>query len=330
MEIQSFEVPILLITFNRPEHTRRTIDALRVQRPPLVFVFQDGPRAGNAYDKESCVLVRETLEKGIDWPCELHTVFSEMNRGCRDAIIYAITEVLKLYESVIVVEDDIITSPAFYSYMCKALDYYKDRKTVFSISGHSHSPSKFVVPKDYDYDVFASPRLFNWGWGTWRDRWEQANWSFSYYDSFMNHPFEIEAFCRGGEDLLSMLIDEREGRSSAWDIQFAFAHFANHAVSIVPCVSYTYNIGMDGSGTHCYIEGNSESRNPVLNQNDKPLFLDNLYFDSRIINLLFSAFARKKRPLWQKLINYISRKFGKQPPFVIKKKVYAGGHDVSI
>ena len=101
-------VPILLVTFNRPEHTKQTIDALRIQKPPLVYVFQDGARTGNVRDVENCALVREVIEQGIDWPCELHKVFSETNRGCRDAIIFAISEVLKQHESVIVVEDDII------------------------------------------------------------------------------------------------------------------------------------------------------------------------------------------------------------------------------
>lgn len=313
--------PVLLITFNRPEHTKQTIDALRVQQPPLVYVFQDGPRSGNDVDAMNCPKVREVIENGIDWPCELHTSFSAINRGCRDAIIYAITEVLKLHESVVVVEDDIITSPAFYSYMCKALNYYKDRKTVFSISGHSHSPSRFVVPEDYGYDVFASPRLFNWGWGTWRDRWEQADWSFSYYEDFMNHPSEKQAFCRGGDDLLPMLANEKNGCSSAWDIQFAFAHFKNHAVSIVPCVSYTMNIGQDGSGTHCSRLSLPQQEVSALNQKEDPRFLDNLYFDSRIINSLCSLFTRKKRPKWQKLINFLARKLGFNPPYVIKKKV---------
>lgn len=323
MGMKEFKVPVLLITFNRPEHTRRTIEALRLQQPPLVYVFQDGPRLNNENDTERCKQVRQVVGESVNWPCELHTFFSEKNRGCRDAIIYAITEVLNRHESVIVVEDDIVTSPAFYSFMCKALDYYKDRKTVFSISGHSHSPSRFQVPDDYPYDVFASPRLFNWGWGTWRDRWEQADWSMSYYDEFMKHPYERRAFNRGGDDMVPMLVDEKEGRSSAWDVQFAFAHFKNHAVSIVPCVSYTHNIGMDGSGTHCQSSETETFEYALLNQKDSPRFLDNLYFDSRIINLLYSAFARKKRPKWQKLINFLARKFGMNPPFVIKKRVYA-------
>ena len=247
------KIPVLIITFNRPEHTKQTIEALRVQQPPLVYVFQDGPRVGNVQDAKNCPAVHEVIEKEIDWKCELHTHFSEENRGCRDAIIFAISSVLKEHESVIVVEDDIITSPAFYSYMCRALGYYRNRPTVWSISGYNIEKQRFSIPKDYDYDVYASPRLLNWGWGTWRDRWERTDWSMKYFDEFMRHPYEMQAFSRGGEDLIPMLVDEKIGRSSAWDIQFAFAHFANHAVSIVPCISYTQNIGQDGSGTHSRI-----------------------------------------------------------------------------
>lgn len=317
----SNRIPILLITFNRPEHTKRTIEALRVQKPPLVYVFQDGARAGNEQDSVNCLAVREIIENEIDWKCELHTHFSEQNRGCRDAIIYAISSVLKEHEAVIVVEDDIITSPAFYTYMCKALEYYRNRPTVWSISGHSHSPEKFQVPEDYDYDVFASPRLFNWGWGTWRDRWERTDWSMSYYEAFMHHPYEMQAFMRGGDDLIPMLAHEKEGKSSAWDIQFAFAHFANHAVSIVPCESYTDNIGQDGSGTHSSVVQSNGVVN-ALNQNVQPKFIDNLYFDSRIINSLCNVFTYAKRPMWQKALNYICRKLGKQSLYVLKKKIY--------
>lgn len=314
-------IPVLLITFNRPEHTKQTIEALRVQQPPLMYVFQDGARKGNVRDAVNCPAVRDVIEKEIDWKCELHTHFSEQNRGCRDAIIFAISSVLKEHESVIIVEDDIITSPAFYSYMCKALEYYRNRPTVWSISGHSHSPSKFQVPEDYDYDVFASPRLFNWGWGTWRDRWERTDWSMSYYDELMRHPYEQAAFSRMGDDMIPMLRDEREGRSSAWDIQFTFAHFANNAVSIVPCISYTYNTGQDGSGTHCNNGGNIADVVKQINTNPNPKFLDNLYWDSRIMNALYSAFCRKPLPKWKKAINKISRILTGKPIF-LKKRIY--------
>lgn len=319
-------VPVLFIVFNRPEHTRQTLESLLVQRPFDLYIFQDGPRENNDSDLNNCQLVRKTINEqlqNISYDITVHKHYSETNRGCRDAIIFAISSVLKEHESVIVVEDDIITSPAFLSYMNKALAYYKDNKSVHSISGYSHAPMRFRVPNDYEYDVYASPRLFNWGWGTWRDRWEQVDWSMSYYDEFMSHPEQIEAFNRGGDDMTPMLIDEKEDRSSAWDIQFAFDQFKRHMVSIVPNVSYTQNIGFDGSGTHC--GGHSQEMDTIfdLNQNSNPHFLDTLYYDKRILNLQYNAFTYKQRPIWQKAINFMARKLGLRPPFVIKKSIYA-------
>lgn len=317
--------PVLLITFNRPEHTRRTLEALLAQHPAEIFVFRDGPRDGNEKDIVDCEKVRSTVEELAKTSnCKFHYNWSDKNRGCRDAVIFAISSVLNEHEVVIVVEDDIVTSPAFLEYMNKALDFYKDRKSVFSISGHSHTSEKFQIRHDYPYDVYASPRLFNWGWGTWRDRWVQCDWTMSYYQDLMEHPEEVKAFCRGGDDMIRMLTTEKNGMSSAWDIQFAFCHFMNHGISIVPCKSYTYNIGEDGSGTHCSnvgkaMEGDCLER---LNQNANPRFLTNLYFDRDIINSQYNVFCAKKRPLWKKIINRISRICGITPPFVLKGKVF--------
>ena len=317
--------PIVLFAYDRPDHLNKTINALRNNRfasDSHLFVFVDGPKTNASGDLINRIReVRNIVEK-INGFAKVEYHFADSNIGCRDSIINGISYVLNKYSSVIVLEDDIITSPAFLSYMNSALDVYAKRPTVFSISGHSHSPSKFQVPADYDYDVFASPRVFNWGWGTWADRWFSTDWSMGYYNDFMNRPYEKMAFNRSGDDMVRMLTDEYEGRSSAWDIQFTFHHFRNNALSIVPCISYTYNIGMDGSGTHCY---NSKQINSelLLNFNSEPRFLDVLYLDSRIINRMYSAFCTKRRPSWQKAINLIARKLGKKAPCQIKKKVYS-------
>lgn len=318
--------PILLIAYNRPIHTRKVLESL--QKDPLaiqsdLFVYVDGPKQGINEKEQSKIEEVKNVVLSRPWCKSVTLVSSDYNRGCRDAVIFAITQMLEKYEAVIILEDDIIVSPAFLAYMNSALLYYKDRKTVFSISGHSYAGQRFFVPDDYPYDVYASPRLFNWGWGTWADRWELADWSMSYYDEFMNSSYEQQAFARGGDDLIPMLKYEKEGKSSAWDIQFAFIHFANHAVSIVPCKSYTRNIGMDGSGTHCGNSGRQVNEQISLNENANPVFLQRLYFDSRIINLQYNIFTFKKRPFWQRGVNFFARKIGKKTPFVIKKQVFA-------
>lgn len=318
--------PIVLFAYDRPDHLMQTLDALSKNiyaSDSILYVFVDGPKNNASVDVLLRIKNVQKIVQQIKGFARLEYHFSDQNIGCRDSIIQGISYVLKKHESVIVMEDDIITSPAFLSYMNSALHYYANRPSVFSISGHSHSPNKFQVPADYVYDVFASPRVFNWGWGTWANRWFTTDWSMQYYDSFMKHPYEQLAFNRSGDDMVRMLIDERNGCSSAWDIQFTFHHFRNHAVSIVPCISYTYNIGLDGSGTHCYNSNVQHGCHEFINSNMSPKFLDVLYLDSRIMNRLYSAFCIKKRPFWQKAINTVARILGLQPPYMIKKKIYA-------
>ena len=53
--------PILLIAFNRPEHTRYTLKALLAQNPTEIYVFRDGPRQGNTLDIIKCEKVKEEI-----------------------------------------------------------------------------------------------------------------------------------------------------------------------------------------------------------------------------------------------------------------------------
>jgi len=133
---------------------------------------------------------------------------------------------------------------------------------------------------------------------------------------------QIKAYSRGGDDLVRMLVEQVEGKSDAWDIQFTYNHFINHAVSIIPRYSYVDNIGGDGSGTH-HFDGNNVLRFDINKALAEPKLLDVLYEDSRIINAFYNAFCEKKRPLWQKAINFIGRKLGMKPPLSLRRKFIA-------
>jgi len=117
-----------------------------------------------------------------------------------------------------------------------------------------------------------------------------------------------------------MLIDEYEGKTDVWDAQFSYVHFANYALSIVPCLSYTKNIGLDGTGLHCSINTNDST--DISKAKENPRFIDTLYLDSRIMNSIYSYFYPKKRALWKKIINRISRIISGKNVFIIKKKTF--------
>jgi len=315
--------PIILFVYNRPWHTEQVLQALQKNEladQSHLIIYADGAKS-NATDeqKQQIEEVREVVQKE-QWCKTVEYRFTEQNLGCRNSIIAGITEVLKEYEAAIILEDDIVTSPYFLRFMNTTLNFYKDKKSVYSISGHNLPESKMQLPPDYKYDVYVSLRLLNWGWGTWADRWMQVDWDKNFIPNFLSDTEMVKAFDRGGDDLSKMLREEYEGKSDAWDIQFAYAHFAANAVSIVPKHSYIKNIGLDGTGTH--VKKGTVIDNDLSLSIPNPRLLDVIYEDKRIINAFYNAFTSKKRPLWQKAINRFCRLLGGKNIFIIKKKIY--------
>lgn len=315
--------PVVLFVYNRPDHTLQTLKALKnniLSTDTKLYIHADGARKNaNEETKDKITRVREIIYRE-KWCGEVEIIEAGENKGLAQSIKAGVTSVLEKYGKVIVMEDDLITSPAFLTYMNKALDYYKTRQSVFSISAYNLPSKMMQIPDDYLYDVYVSMRNGSWGWGTWNDRWVQVDWTVKAFQAMTNNKEMQNAFNRGGDDMFEMLQDQQSGKLNIWSIQFTLAHFMNHAVSIVPTVSYVDNLGLDGSGENCTIS--NSLRNNTLNVNSDILFLDILYEDRRIINSFYSANCRVKRPLWQKIINRLSRLLGGKNVFVIKKKIY--------
>ena len=90
--------PVLFIVFNRPEPTRRVFESIRQARPPKLLVVCDGPRPHVPSDAQRVAEVREIIAKGVDWPCEVLTNYSETNLGCGERPFTGITWGFSLVE----------------------------------------------------------------------------------------------------------------------------------------------------------------------------------------------------------------------------------------
>ena len=323
--VDMINYPIILFAYNRPRHTERVLQALKnneLATQSHLIVYVDGLKANATPEQLYQIEEVRRVVKQEQWCGSVEYHIAEHNIGCRNSIIQGITKVLQEYEAVIVLEDDIVTSPYFLNFMNKSLNYYINNKSVISISGYNFPPAKIKIPSEYKYDVYISLRQLNCGWATWSDRWNGINWDKDFIPEFLQDKYKVNAFNRGGDDLSKMLIDEYNGLSDAWDVQFCYYHFMQHGVSIIPCISYTNNIGFDDSGTHTQNQNSKIFENDLSICKKNPRFLQELYEDSRIINAFYNNFTTKKRPLWQKIINRLGRMLGGKNVFVIKKKIY--------
>lgn len=320
--------PVIIFNYNRPDHSMRTWEALsrnELAAETELYLYCDGPKE-NASDE-----MREKINKlheqakqyAINAPKRgkfkaVHVVCAEQNKGLANSIIGGVTDVINRFGRVIVLEDDLLTSPTFITYMNDALDFYEKLDAVFSIS--SDTPLNMSSVESYEYDVFASLRFMSYGWGTWKNRWDKVDWSLDYLEELLRHPEQIKAFNRGGDDLTDLLCMQRDGKIDSWAIRFQANHFLQHAISIMPTLPFIHHIGMDGSGTHCGNDIEEDTR--TINTSSSFNFIKCIYEDSRTINAFYNSYCRVRRPLWQKVVNTIYRNFGKQVPFVIKMKVY--------
>jgi hypothetical protein len=242
---------IAYFAYARPEHTALSLTSLeansRAHEFPL-FIFADA--ALDETTRERVDATRTILAQASGFE-SVSTCYRERNFGCADNIIDGITRVLDDYERVIVVEDDLLLSPFFLDFMVRALDVYRDRADIFSVSAGSPPARGMPLPNDYLHDVYLAPRTSPWGWGTWRDRWQQVDWSMPDYSKFRLNPIWRMRLAKGGNDLGVMLDEQMAGRIDAWNVRLNYTQIMAGKYSLYPRFSYVRNAGLDGSGTHC-------------------------------------------------------------------------------
>ncbi|HEY4831020.1 MAG TPA: glycosyltransferase, partial [Waddliaceae bacterium] len=109
--------PIVLFVYNRLETVKKTIESLQMNtlaKESELYIFSDGPK--NPDDKIQVDLVREYL-KTIRGFKNITIDESPKNSGLAISIIHGVTEIVEKFNKVIVLEDDLITSPYFLQFM---------------------------------------------------------------------------------------------------------------------------------------------------------------------------------------------------------------------
>lgn len=242
--------PVAVFVYNRPIHTMKTIEALSRNigaKDTEVFIFSDFAKNEAALDKVRAVREYINSEEVSTYFKSLNIIHAENNLGLANSIINGVTDLINSYNRIIVLEDDLVTSTDFLSYMNEALNYYEENKKVWSISGYTF---KINYPSNYKSDIYLSYRGCSWGWATWKNRWEEVDWQVSDYHTFKNDKKSRKEFNRGGRDLSFMLDKQMEGKKDSWAIRWCYSQFKHDLLTVYPRISRVRNIGLDGSGTH--------------------------------------------------------------------------------
>lgn len=326
---QSFlvDVPVALIFFNRPDTFKQVFECVRKNRPSKLFLIQDGARDSKPSDVEKVAECR-TIASHIDWNCEVHEDFSDVNLGCGKRIFTGLTNAFKIVDRLVIIEDDILISDSFLPFCAKLLEKYKEDRRINYISGMNH----FGVYDDCPYSYFFSNAGAIWGWATWKRVWDDIDWNLD----IISDPYIYKTIIRNGTpyrctiglaDKAKQLHKEiHEGRNpSFWSFHLLFYAYLQSRINIVPKYNQISNIGLS-DGVHISANYND------LPREEKALFFGKRYnieldlihpkvvFEDRYYNKIMDEFLSPTG--WHKIKRIIEYKI-----ILLKKKIGIKQHD---
>ncbi len=232
--------PIVLFVYNRQWHTQQTIEALQKNQLAAeseLFIFSDG--AKNMKDAPAVEAVRSYL-RSISGFKKVEIIESQTNRGLADSIISGVTEIVNKYGKIIVLEDDIVTSAYFLTFMNEGLELYADVSNVYSVNGYMFEIKTEII------DTILSPlATSSWGWGTWNNKWKVFQIAPQYINEIQNSSVLSNWFNFGEFEYSNML-----SNSNSWAIRWYYSVRLKNGLGVFPTKSLVKNIGFDGTGTH--------------------------------------------------------------------------------
>ena len=244
------DTPILLITFNRPSHTRRVLETIMSTQPKDLYVFQDGARDGNKDDLKKCEEVRQVVNEltsrtGI----RLHANYSKCNLGCGAGPMTGISWFFSQVDLGIVMEDDCLPHPDFFGYCEELLKLYKEDDKVRFINSTLYN-NRWKCVSSYDFSHY----MVTGAWAGWRRTWQGFDLDLKTMNAkaFRKHVLHLTDNRAEANWWFSIVkeIQKDTSKKSYWDYQMQIHLFRNSAMTIHPQRNLVSNIGFDGEGTH--------------------------------------------------------------------------------
>ena len=238
--------PIVLFVYNRPNHTKRTIEALSANHLAIeseLFIYSDAPKNESA--KADVESVRIYIRKVTGFK-KVNIVERTQNFGLVKSITGGVTELINIYGNIIVLEDDLLTHPQFLNFMNESLELYKDVESVYSITGYSHlKQSNFNELNHLEFIKLTS----TWSWATWKNRWEifhQGDKDSSSLDTDANlrRNFNYD----NSYNYYQMLKDRQTNKVKSWGIIWYWNVFKKGGLTLFPIQTLIDQIGFDGTG----------------------------------------------------------------------------------
>lgn len=244
--------PIGFLAYNRPNRTLRALEALaqnKLAKHSSLYIYVDGAKPlATSEDIQKIEQVKKVVRQK-KWCKEVTIIEREENLGVNINATKVITELTDKFDKIIYIEDDLITSPDFLTFINKGLDLYQDEERVMHINGYVY-PIKSLPNNFFIRSSYAT------GFGTWKRAWKFYSLYTREKISKKISTIDPDIFNKGKDgyfkpfNLLKDILVCDKPPHYDWDIRWYASIYLNDGLSFFPGQSLVRNIGYDGSGVH--------------------------------------------------------------------------------
>lgn len=247
MDLYHTKTPVAIIIFNRYDNAHAVLEQIRKAEPKELFIIADGPRENREGEKEKCEKARSICDE-IDWKCNVHKIFSDVNLGCAKRVSSGLTEVFNKVEHALIFEDDCIPALSFFQFADEMLERYESDGRIMLVSGNNKCFAKEPVKESY----FFSKQALIWGWATWRRAWNKMDLSMSDWPELKKNKlvegiYKKPSHCYYWNSAFDYVYN---GHTNSWAFPWNLTVWRNGGYSIVPKVNLIRNAGFNADATH--------------------------------------------------------------------------------
>ena len=237
--------PILYFAFNRPEHTRKSMESIcanKLASQSDFFAFVDGPR-----NESEVNLVNQVIKIIQSYKSSFKTFNLQQNSenlGCDKQILTHLKKYCDQFDEFVYLEDDIIIGQQFLSFMNEGLIKYRLNPNVKSIAGFV--PNLVDAPKDcYFLQSFST-----WGFASWSRVIKDCKFDGdTIYRCIKKNRLKKTLTFNGSTYSWELLKKHLKNPNViVWDILLHANILLQKGFTLYPPKSLSKNIGLDGSG----------------------------------------------------------------------------------
>jgi len=224
----------------------------------LLYVFCDGAKINSNNDDRTKVLEVQELVRNVSFCKDLIVTIRDVNFGLAKNVIEGVSEIINVHGKVIVLEDDLLLSTGFLSYMNKALDLYESKYKVKQVSGYL-----FPINIDRNNGSFFLPVTNTIGWGTWKKEWNDLDFEAKGYRELSKNKKLRKSFNLDGSFNYANMLEKQMKNSSfgSWAVLYWWNVFKSKGFVLYPDYALVQHNDFNHSGSHSGIDDHYQYTN---------------------------------------------------------------------